>query len=1329
MALYTAVLKSEIEHIKKHGYGQKLVDGVDPRRNAFFDDADTAIAYCSYRGKPQNEYDTMIVLSTDEPGISRNSAGISIASKNIPASKLNVEVYGVGQIGSVDTISVFPSYTRGKTLTYVIGTVISQNNTGKNSIGYRVIDVATNKIEDIKSKKRILSIDCVNYYLNKSGDKLIEVNGEDSNYPIINSDTGKVSHNRIVILYEASGGKYLVTDGTGKIRWVSKDQIVNCDQTMIANLKSFQELMNPETAKRLSLGGLNGSNVEPKDEANLAEIELRKKLYKTYRHSINSLPWDLSVAPGQCADMVSEVFKNWVPDLKAKGTKDEANYEQNNTFDSSSCGEYEILTKVDGDRVIAIGIKPSNYDGDVVIPDGITHIDEGAFKKTKFKRIKFADSVVHIGEEAFLHSSVEVVYLSKNVKAIPHYCFYCSNLAVIDLSNITSIGNYAFCSTHLKRVELNKDVVQIGIEAFKQCLELATVKHGPNLRKIRTKAFFGCCSLSEFDFDGISEIETEAFNGVALTKADLKEGISYIQSFTFVSPVLSEVILGPNSYKLADRAFVSEIPITYTMPKEISNVGVSLIKPDDTVRCYHNTIAESSAKLAKCNIEYLDNAGNVNKSILKASMVGLNIPDLIIKTIKNAYDKDDADYDYDIDTDCNLVSIPLSDDMLKFIGLKSVETPEGYTEKSKFKVLLEHYAKSCPPDGVGLSSNVLRLSGTISVSGQADPIYDDGISRVYELVYSDHKYESKKAKYILAITGNTVRYCCLNNRNTDLYCKTQYSKAPGDTIGYNCTIAGKSYDCIATKVDGVKTKNNEPLSLNIYQALFNCSITVKLERNHLAIILPVNGKVLKCASLGKAVWNNENDESYKTKYCVIEDIQDLKGNTIFEYGVNSPARDDELFSLIRSMDSFDIDQRIRDYSHIGVSAVTPYCLFQEYCRSNNITKLHELDLKGLGYLLAFPILEKRTERWLDASIGKTIVDAAKSKFDLAGELYIRQYVTVKRVATYNKLITGGDRTLYIFAVYYRNSRILITSSLMDLDTLFEMGISLMDDMNTLVGQQEIYKDPTKFDVVKASDMIKLTELFVNRQDKVKGDSRPSTSVYLTVYKPTGRYYVTYISFSKNLAIPIIQVGSFDVVTDYVDCATSKASTGYNEIYNSAEHVIYSLNASKYSRNYGYGYSKPRAVPLEYTNMLKARELCINGVTDIKPYMDIGISPVICHMFGVLSTKTESEIAEEEKAKNIQIEDDGFEISGSVGDGTGDDSDRTDLDELIDMDDFDIDEGDQVDIGEEVEDSQDEDIEFDDLDMSDLEAYGEYTDDSDISDEELAQQAAKLNELL
>lgn len=223
---------------------------------------------------------------------------------------------------------------------------------------------------------------------------------------------------------------------------------------------------------------------------------------------------------------------------------------------------------------------------------------------------------------------------------------------------------------------------------------------------------------------------------------------------------------------------------------------------------------------------------------------------------------------------------------------------------------------------------------------------------------------------------------------------------------------------------------------------------------------------------------------------------------------------------------------------------------------------------------------------------------------------------------------------------------------MDIDELFAMGKDMVIEATDNKGKA-IYTNKDKFDVAKLSDFILLAEAFVNTQEK-GNDRKVTTSIWLAVYKPSGLYYLTYVYKSKNIVIPLIQIGDFEVILDYIDCSITKSASGYKLMTNTASYVYNDYINSVNPRRYGYQayYGAVRAAKVYHDKLLAARALAIEGIFDIGKYMETGVEPVICHMFGINTNGEEvynldiSEAEDDAKVEPTQEynEDDDFDVS-------------------------------------------------------------------------------------
>lgn len=119
--------------------------------------------------------------------------------------------------------------------------------------------------------------------------------------------------------------------------------------------------------------------------------------------------------------------------------------------------------------------------------------------------------------------------LPESLEIIDDYAFQGSGITALDLSNIKSVGNYAFAVTPVAQVSFG----------------LASVGEG---------AFYNCFFLANADLSTLNSIGDSAFFATALTKADLSSA-TYIGSFAFGESAIEDVVFGTLIEELGDNPF------------------------------------------------------------------------------------------------------------------------------------------------------------------------------------------------------------------------------------------------------------------------------------------------------------------------------------------------------------------------------------------------------------------------------------------------------------------------------------------------------------------------------------------------------------------------------------------------------------------------------------------------------------------------------------------------------------------------------------------------------------------------------------------------------
>lgn len=251
-----------------------------------------------------------------------------------------------------------------------------------------------------------------------------------------------------------------------------------------------------------------------------------------------------------------------------------------------SCSSLRNVTLAEGSTLQSIGNMAFRYCTsltDINLPDSVEKIESQAFYNcSRLGEVNLGSKLNEIGNQAFYGSgltdvlipdSVAVlgdwtfgsceelkeVTLGSGIDGISSYAFSgCEKLTAIEFpENITYIGNGAFNSTGVCKVDIPDTVTSVGNGAFSDCSKLQEVNIGSNVTYIADGAFSGC-DLRQITIDGelesigdssflnnknlesieipssVTRIEYRAFSGCSsLLEIEIPDSVEAIAGFAF----------------------------------------------------------------------------------------------------------------------------------------------------------------------------------------------------------------------------------------------------------------------------------------------------------------------------------------------------------------------------------------------------------------------------------------------------------------------------------------------------------------------------------------------------------------------------------------------------------------------------------------------------------------------------------------------------------------------------------------------------------------------------------------------------------------------------
>lgn len=224
----------------------------------------------------------------------------------------------------------------------------------------------------------------------------------------------------------------------------------------------------------------------------------------------------------------------------------------------------------------------------------LSEIGKNLFVNTSsLKRVSLGKNITSIGQAAFSGcAALSEINGFENVRSLGASAFSgCSSLSSVDLSAITSIGNYAFSNTGLTSVSFPANFEEIPMNCFAGCSELKTITLPSTLKKIGISAFQGSGIESIAIPEGVTQMGCYAFRYCKELKSiTLPSTLTVIDNSTFEQcSSLTSIELSEGLESIYRLAFMGCSALTsINLPHTVTSIGDS---------CFYGCTSLTSANI------------------------------------------------------------------------------------------------------------------------------------------------------------------------------------------------------------------------------------------------------------------------------------------------------------------------------------------------------------------------------------------------------------------------------------------------------------------------------------------------------------------------------------------------------------------------------------------------------------------------------------------------------------------------------------------------------------------------------------------------------------
>jgi hypothetical protein len=979
------------------------------------------------------------------------------------------------------------------------------------------------------------------------------------------------------------------------------------------------------------------------------------------------------------------------------------------TASNEDCFEYKLI---DGCLYIK-GFVSGRELEEVVLPDTVSYngkivpiwgISIGAFEgNTTVRVVKTGKYLRDIGNSAFKYCrKLEYIDLSGSGHSmIPaEMCRGCGKLRAVKIGNrVERVHELAFyqCS-ELHTVEMSDKTEVIARCAFEGCTNLRSINC--HAKFINEKAFINCLMLSNFDFNSVVNIGTQAFAGTGfmeleipgnvkelgrqafadcalLKKVKICEGVEVIKEFCFGKSKRS-CARASSYYEM--KGFnnpMHELELIDT-PKSVIDVGNDAFRHAKLVEVFTGSACESICISFDIPYKCKDKVNDQNSAHARkmSKIIGASV----IKTLKGQLTLEGERFSNPASFNVNsekLLHAPLADNAISFLKLK---TPGELVEPHvKFKGALNYVMDVSEPFTKPLSNLVLRMSPVFFV--ETAELYGDGYNFIYRITFYI-KDDLTNGTFLLFTMGREIVYIAELNLATELImneAKLCNVKIPidnilhaGDKIGSESSIGGedgKYYD--------EQDKRSYNVGFMLYNRIVDNGIQIDLTRNNTVIYIPAVGKALHLFDSRK----DKKDSYLATRndfvYYTITKIDDYSSFTEFMRNSCKKGSNDsnKFFTGISQMTESAVNRRKADIAVVGTERQDNlYTVSKEFvalmqAKNKNGSDVTPNDLTYklfIGLSQSYWMVYKDTE-WYYSIASKTLNKT--HEYNIEGTK-VTEYKS-NQVVKFSNPYMNGQKGAYIFVLSRNGSVYNVYASKYTLDEIVKMLFSLTY-IRSDFGEEnipELMTDANKLDIVTPELFYHFYDVLYSKNDwELKNYSYTLSGLRvqmsISMYKPTGVFYLVMYRYVaqeeydrktrekkvvtyRRKALPILPIGNMDRALMVAD------TTNKNNKQSRFRDEMMALCIMESSREHNKEYRTLSALNgINPENYYLARQLAIDGEKDTEKYLEL-IDTRAVYMIGTVNHNRNNGV--------IEYTDEDFDYTEEDYDYTDEDLGYTDED--------------------------------------------------------------------